>query len=101
MRFDEIHKFCDVTLQKVRTGLLERLKDDQKRVDEKQKARWNSSTRRMVKNFIHAIEERLNRREQIRRLESYIEARPSFPILTFQRPNTKFTDFNALVPHQT
>ena len=101
MRFDKIHKFCDITLQKVRDGLLERLTDDLKKVDEKIPTRWNSSTRRMVKNFIHAIEERLNRREQIRRLESYIGARPSFSILTFQRPNAKFTDFNALVPPQT
>ena len=101
MRFDEIHKFYDVTLQKVRDGLVERLTDDLNKLKEGKSTRWNSSTRRMVRNFIHGIEERLNRREQMRRLESYIGVRPSFPILTFQRPNVKFTDFNALTPSQT
>ena len=101
MRFDELHKFCDVTLQRVREGLVERLTDDLQKLKEGKSTRWNSSTRRMVKNFIHAIEERLNRRDQIRRLESYIGVRPSFLILTFQRPNAKFTDFTALTSSQT
>ena len=43
---------------------------------------------------------KVEQERQIRRLESYVGARPSFPILTFQRPEAKFTDFNALAPPQ-
>ena len=44
MRFDELHKFCDVTLQRVRDGLVERLTDDLNKVKEGKHTRWNSST---------------------------------------------------------
>ncbi|PWA41087.1 hypothetical protein CTI12_AA557910 [Artemisia annua] len=93
MRFDEILKFCDETLRRVREGLAERLVDEKKKLQEGQETRWKANGRRMIRNFVHTIEERLYRREQIRRLESYIGVRPSFPVLTFRRPDPQFTDF--------
>ena len=39
--------------------------------------------------FITRIENRLKRRDQFRRLDSYVGGRPGFPVLTFQRPECK------------
>ena len=63
MRFNEIHKFCDETLQRVCDGLVERLHDDKKRLNKGEITRWKANTRRMVRNFFHTIEERLYRRD--------------------------------------
>lgn len=95
MKMDEIHKFCDYTLRTVRDGLVKRMNDDRRKLSRREPARWNSSSRRQVRNFVTKIEERLFRREQIRRLESYIGVRPSFPVRLFERPNPQFTDFEA------
>ena len=100
MRFDEVHKFCDVTLKTVRDGLVKRLNDDRRRITKGEQPRWKSSIRRQVRNFVLKIEERLFRREQIRRLESYIGVRPSFPVRNFERPEPKFTDFDAPLPDE-
>ena len=89
MRNDEIHKFCDSTLKSVRDGLVKRLQDiknEFKKGHHGKKGqqgtpgtsiRWNNSVQRQVRQFVRKIEERLNRRDQIRRLESYIGARPA------------------------
>ena len=95
MRLDELHKFCDSTLKTVRDGLVKRLQDNKRKMSKGESPRWKSSSRRQVRNFVVKIEERLFRREQIRRLESYIGVRPSFPVRIFQRPNPQFTDFDA------
>ena len=100
MRFDEVHKFCDVTLKSVRDGLVKRLNDDRRKIAKGEQPRWKSSSRRQVRNFVLKIEERLFRREQIRRLESYIGVRPSFPVRNFERPEPKFTDFDAPLPDE-
>ena len=97
MRLDELHKFCDYTLKTIRDGLVKRLNDDRRKISKGEPARWNSSSRRKVRNFVTKIEERLYHREQIRRLESYIGVRPSFPVRLFQRPDPQFTDFEALI----
>ena len=79
MAFDEIHKFCDETLKFVHDGLKTRLA-----VQMLGKAhRWNTDETRQVRRFMAQIEHRLKRRDQIRRLESYVGGRPVFPILTF------------------
>jgi hypothetical protein len=95
MKMDELHKFCDHTLKTVRDELVKRLNDDRRKLSRKETTRWNSSSRRQVRNFVTKIEERLFRREQIRRLESYIGVRPSFPVSNFERPDPQFTNFNA------
>lgn len=95
MKMDEIHKFCDHTLKTVRDGLVKRLNDDRPKLSRREPARWNSSSRRQVRNFVTKIEERLFRQEQIRRLESYIGVRPFLPVRLFQRPYPQFTDFEA------
>ena len=61
----------------------ERLRE-KKRLKEGRETRWKANGRRMIRNFVHTIEERLYRRQQIKRLESYIGVRPSFPVLTFR-----------------
>ena len=48
--------------------------------------RWNTDDARQARRFITRIENRLKRRDQIRRFESYVGGRPGFPVLTFQRP---------------
>ena len=95
MRLDKLHKFCDHMLKTVHDGLVKRLNDDRRKVSKGEPARWNSSSRRQVRNFFTKIEERLYCREQIRRLESYIGVRPSFPVRLFQRPDPQFTDFET------
>jgi hypothetical protein len=95
IRLDELHKFYDHTLKTVRDGLVKRLNDDRRKISKGEATRWKSNSRRQVRNFVHKIEERLFRREQIRRLESYIGVRPSFHISLFKRPKPQFTDFDA------
>ena len=107
MQYNEIHKFCDATLKDVRDGLVKRLQDIKNEFKKKPHgskgqpgttSRWNSSVQRQVRQFVHRIEERLYRRDQIRRLESYLGARPAFPhIRSFQRPEALFTDFNQML----
>lgn len=84
MAYDEIHKFCDDTLKYVRDGLSSRQKD----TNLFGSTRWNSKEVREVRRFIAKIEQRLKRRDHIRRLESYFGGRPSFPILPYQRPES-------------
>ena len=87
MRYNEIHMFSDATLKAKRDGLVKRLQDIKnfklshqgQQGTQGQTVRWNNSVQRQVRQFVRKIEERLNRRDQIRRLESYIGARPAFP----------------------
>jgi hypothetical protein len=82
MAFDEIHKFCDETLKFVRDGMTSRLNDK----DLYKKKRWTSDEARQARWFVTRIENRLKRRDQMTRLESYVGGRPGFPVMTFQRP---------------
>jgi hypothetical protein len=63
MKMDELHKFCDHTLRTIRDELVKRLNDDRRKLSRKETTRWNSSSRRQVRNFVTKIEERLFRRE--------------------------------------
>jgi hypothetical protein len=82
MGYEEIHKFCDETLKFVRDGIKSRLND----IALGKSKRWNTNEARDARRFINRIENRLKRRDQFRRLESYVGGRPGFPVLTFQRP---------------
>jgi hypothetical protein len=82
MAYDEIHKFCDKTLKFVRDGIKSRLDD----IALYKSKRWNTDEARQARRFITRIENRLKRRDQIRRFESYLGGRPGFSVLTFQRP---------------
>jgi hypothetical protein len=83
MGYEEIHKFCDETLKFVRDGIKSRLDD----ITLGKSKRWNTDEAREARRFITRIEHRLRRRDQFRRLESYVGGRPGFPVLTFQRPD--------------
>ena len=84
MACSELHKFGDHTLKLVRDGLAYRLKDIRLKVGNPK--RWNSQERRDVRRIITMIDERLFRRDQFRRLESYVGGRPRINITGFQRP---------------
>ena len=90
MSFHEIHKFCDDTLKNVRDGLVLRVRDHEL----KKSTRWTHNELKQVMQFILKIERRLYRRDQIRRLESYVGGCPPFPIRLYQRTNPEFTKFN-------
>jgi hypothetical protein len=84
MAYEEIHKFCDETLKFVRDGIKSRIND----IALGKSKRWNTNEAREARRFITRIENRLRRRDQFRRLESYVGGRPGFPVLTFQRPES-------------
>jgi len=83
MGYEEIHKFCDETLKFVRDGIKGRIND----IELGKSKRWNTNDARDARRFIFRIENRLRRRDQFRRLESYVGGRSKFPVLTFQRPD--------------
>ena len=82
MAYTEVQKFCDETLKFVRDGMKSRLNDK----DLYKKKRWTMDEAKQARRFIARIENRLKRRDQMRRLESYVGGRPGFPVLTFQMP---------------
>jgi hypothetical protein len=82
MGYEEIHKFCDETLKFIRDGIKSRLDD----IALGKSKRWNTNEARDARRFINRIMNQLKRRDQFRRLESYVGGKPGFPVLTFQRP---------------
>ena len=98
MRYNELNKYCDMTLKTVPDNLVHRLIDLHfKKIPSKEdRVNWNSSAKRQVRKFVHKIEERLNRRDQIRRLESYIGAKPSFLVKVFQWHDPQLTNIDEI-----
>ena len=84
MGYEEIHKFGDHTLLLVKDELDKRIKD----YDRGLNVGWTKHDLREALKFVLKIDKRLQFRDQMRRLESYVGGRAPVPnILTYSRPN--------------
>ncbi|GKC38498.1 hypothetical protein Tco_1050882 [Tanacetum coccineum] len=78
MRLDEVYKFCDGTLLKIRDNLLEIVnKNVLGRGNQRLKGReWNTKDIKRSNEMLDKIDQTLKRKEQLRRLEEYVGGRP-------------------------
>ena len=84
MGYEEIHKFGDHTLLLVKDELDKRIKD----YDRGLNVGWTKNNLREALKFVLKIDKRLQFRDQMRRLETYVGGRAPVPnILTYRRPN--------------
>ncbi|GJY61847.1 hypothetical protein Tco_0462504 [Tanacetum coccineum] len=74
MRIDELHKFCDGTLNDVRTALNDRLKGI--RMKYLPQTIWRQSDRDKAGAMIQAIDKQLKTRRIMRSLEKFVGGRP-------------------------
>ncbi|GKB60601.1 hypothetical protein Tco_0916787 [Tanacetum coccineum] len=74
MRIDELHKFCDGTLNDVRTALNDRLKGI--RMKYLPQTIWRQSDRDKARAMIQAIDKQLKTRRIMQSLEKFIGGRP-------------------------
>ncbi|GKB26519.1 hypothetical protein Tco_0865920 [Tanacetum coccineum] len=78
MKLSEVKKFCDGTLEKIRENLIDMVKRNKLGTGNKRlKGRdWTDMDVEKSNEMVDKIDKVLKRREQLRRLEEYVEGRP-------------------------
>ncbi|GKC28691.1 hypothetical protein Tco_1035985 [Tanacetum coccineum] len=103
MNLDEVHKFCDCTLLKIRDNLINMVnKNELGRGNKRLKSRdWSTKDIKRSNEMLDKIDQTLKHREQLRRFEEYVGGRPKtidprFFCKAVSKPNGKLLENSIL-----